>query len=106
MTVFLTRLKDLVKRSGQSWAPRDILFDAQLPFLRHHFGDYLLDLERPKDGGPFVFRCKFPPDLPISRFRDSVCSGNWGSFKVIDIRIRCDGTSPTWPQASVLVDLA
>lgn len=113
MKVFTAKLKQLIGTKGKpvSWAPRDLLFEAQRPFLVRLFDHpdirrREVKVEVPNDGGPILFKCEVSlrnnPHTTISRIADA----DWGDFDVKAVRIReSDEQDLTWLKATFVVDL-
>lgn len=114
MKIFMKKLKDLLgtRDHPQSWAPRDLLFEAQRPFLEKMFDSPgirqgKVTVEVPNDGGPILFKCdvslRTNPHDTLSRLVDR----DWGDFEVKAVRIReADEHDLVWIKVTLVVVLS
>ena len=113
MKIFTAKLRQLIgtKDHTVSWAPRDLLFEAQRHFLERLFDSSDIRgrevrVEVPNDGGPILFKCKVSlrdnPHTTISCIADA----DWGDFDVKAVRIReADEHDLAWLDVTFVVDL-
>ena len=113
MKIFAAKLKQLIGTADRpvSWAPRDLLFEAQRHFLERLFDSSDIrgrevKVEAPNDGGPILFKCEVSlrnnPHTTISHIADA----DWGDFDVKAVRIReSDEHDLTWLGVTFVVDL-
>ena len=113
MKIFTARPKQLIGTADRpvSWAPRDLLFEAQRHFLERLFDSSDIrgrevKVEVPNDGGPILFKCEVSlrnnPHTTISYIADA----DWGDFDVKAVRIReSDEHDLAWLDVTFVVDL-
>lgn len=89
MKTFSAKLRDLVgtPRHPVSWAPRDVLFNAQRRFLEKIFNIggvrfQHADVEIPSDGKPIVFRCDISTHEDVYGRINHIVNADWGDFEI------------------------
>ena len=112
MKIFTRKLSELFSGSRRSvpLAPRDVLFEAQLPFfkqgLENIVGVKLLDTYKPgTDDAPYAFRLKVALKANISQVLHDIKNLNWGDFTIKQITIKGEVLDSNYAELSIKVGL-
>lgn len=111
MKIFRVKLRDLIgtNRNPQSWAPRDILLNAQLRFLEKNFHvvgvkGHKAEVDAPKDGSPITFTCEVSTRENVHHVIDHIVEGDWGDFRVKELTVWNEDSRYDWLKVRFFVE--
>ena len=93
----------------QSWAPRDILLNAQLRFLKKIFciegvKGKEVEVVVPKDGKPITFTCEVSTHERLRRVIDQITEADWGDFRITGLTVWNEDNKYDWLKVRFFVE--
>lgn len=94
MYIFTTTIAKLARIGFRNMQPKDVLFEAQLPFLRKNIPFDGTEVRRGYRGYPYALITSVPANTNIRVLKTRVLDGDWGDFEVRDMELSCHGSRP------------